>query len=67
MDRNMLNYCIKRAGCTQRELAHKMGISISNLQFKMAGRVKVTIPEAKTIKEILALSDDEFIRIFIKE
>lgn len=65
MDKSLLKYCINRAGITQSELADYMGISLSSLQYKMRGKIRWTIKDAKDIKECLGLSNEEVIKIFM--
>ena len=65
MDKSLLKYYINRAGITQSELADYMGISLSALQYKMRGRIRWTIKDAKDIKECLDLSNEEVIKIFM--
>lgn len=64
MDKNLLKYYINRAGITQSELADYMGTSVSTLQYKMRGKIRWTINDARAIKKCLGLSDEEIIQVF---
>ena len=64
INKDYLNFCIKRNGKTQKYLADYLGISLSSLQAKMRGLNRWLLNDIRKVKECLALSDEEVIHIF---
>ena len=64
LNREFLKYCVARSGLNGIKMAERMGISTSAYQKKATERNQFTIEEVTKIKEILNLSDKEFLNIF---
>lgn len=56
---------LKRRGWKMQQLAEAISISRCALSMKVNGRVQFTVKEANEIKNLLGLSSDEFMEIFV--
>lgn len=57
---------VKKAGLTQSEFADKLGISLATLALKNNGKSEWTLSQAKAIRNILNLSEEEFNFLFLE-
>lgn len=65
INKNLLKSKLALIGMTQIELAKGMGTSQQTLTQKIMGRIKFNSSEIAKIKEILNLTNDEVVEIFI--
>ncbi len=65
MNIDKLNGKIAENRMNREMLAEKLGINRSSIYRKLDNADKITIGEAKKIKEILSLSDEEACEIFL--
>lgn len=62
-----LNERIKQCGIKKGFIAKSLNISNQALSNKLAGKTPFTIKEALAVKDILRLSNDEFVYFFAQE
>lgn len=62
-----LNEIIKDSGIALTNLSSKLDITYAALWNKMSGKTHFTLPEAKKLKNILHLSDEDAFDIFFGE
>ncbi len=65
MNLNKLKGKMKECNFSQSEIAKKMGISLSTFNTKILGQVEFKASEIIQLGEILKMSDDEKIDIFL--
>ena len=65
INKNLLKSKIALAGMTQVSIAKEIGIVKETLSQKLMGRIKFNSSEIAKIKEILNLTNDEVVEIFI--
>ena len=59
-----LRASVEATGLKKKRIATLLGITRSSLTNKLNGRQPIKIDEARTIKLVTGMSDDDFIRIF---
>lgn len=64
MNRIEWNVALAKRGATVRSLAREMGITKTALYNKIGGRAKFSIEDIRTLREIMALTDEEVLAIF---
>lgn len=62
---NLLNSKVALAGLTFKELAEKIGMPYQSLNNRKKGKIEFTSSEIKALKDILNLTNDDVIAIFI--
>lgn len=65
MNLNLLVNKRKKMGLTQQMIAEKMGYTRQNLQAKEKGKCKFTFRDIQMLKDILLLTNDEIVEIFL--
>lgn len=63
-DRTLLREKIAESGIVMRHLAEKCGITPQSFSGKINGHNNFSMSEAATLKDILGLTDEEFMAIF---
>ncbi|AYZ73385.1 DUF739 domain-containing protein [Fusobacterium necrophorum] len=66
LNRNLLKSKLALKGFTIKELAEKMELNYPNFSLKIRGKVLFSPQEIQKIQEILELTNDEVVEIFIK-
>lgn len=63
-NRELLKEKISEKGIMMRHLAEKCGITPQSFSTKINGHNEFSMSEAATLREVLGLSDDDFMAIF---
>lgn len=67
INKNLLKSKILLKGLKQKELAEKLNINVTSLNIKLNNNTVLgfSLPEIKKLKDILMLSDNEVVEIFL--
>lgn len=67
MNKDMLKGCMRSCGMTQKEVAAKMGISLSRFNAKVneTNGAELSLGETRQLRQILSLSSEQIDLIFL--
>lgn len=66
-NRDLLREKISESGIIMRHLAEKCGITPQSFSGKINGHSEFSISEAKVLRDLLNLTDDDFMAIFFAD
>ena len=65
INQNLLKSKIALAGLSFKEVAQKIGIPYQNFSKRKAGKIEFNAKEIKALKEVLNLTNDDVVAIFL--
>ena len=65
INQNLLHSKVALAGLTFKELAQKIGIPYQSFNNRKAGKIEFNSSEIKALKDVLNLTNDDVIAIFL--